>query len=428
MDALKQLKEISSDYSVLYVEDDREIAKTLIHYLSKLFKEVVYAQNGEEGLELYKQYQYDIIITDIMMPKMNGLEMSHEIKKIHPAQNIIVVSAYAEIENFIESIKIGIDGYIIKPINYVDMNNTLLKTVTKIKIFKENSDYEKKLEEILKQLKIDNNRLKQFTEVIDKVAIVSKTDLKGIITYVNDFFVEISGYTKEELLGFTHNIIRHPDMPKSVYTELWETIQEGKAWEGTIKNKKKDGKPYYVHAVILPLKDSKDEIAEYMGIRFLTTDEEVEKREFKKKVMTNYMEFKKTNMNAIEMISDLSKELDQIKHEYESNKLQLDKINKKYQKASRQIDFYEKGQKEKDTQYYKILEIQKSNLQKIGDSHKKSLAIIEKQKKEMDILREENKIKAKEVVKLNDEVNEQTNIILDLRDTIKNIAQDSKRN
>ena len=426
MDTLKELKEISSDYSVLYVEDDREIAKTLITYLSKLFKEVVYAQNGEEGLELYKHYNYDIIITDIMMPKMNGLEMSNEIKKINPNQNIIVVSAYAEIENFVESIKIGIDGYIIKPINYIDMNNTLFKTVSKIKAFKDNSGYEKKLEELLSQLKVDNDRLKQFNKVIDKVAIVSKTDLKGNITYINDFFVDISGFTREELIGQTHNIVRHPDMSKSVYTELWETIQKGEPWEGTIKNKKKDGSAYYVHAVVIPLLDSEKNIKEYIGIRFLTTDEEVEKREFKKKVMTNYMEFKKTNMNAIGMISDLSKELEQLKTEYDSNKLQLEKVNKKYSKASNQIDFYEKGFKEKDNQYYKVLEIQKSNLQKISESHKKSLNIIEKQKREIEVLREEHKIKAKEVIRLNNELNDQTKIILDLRDTIKNISENEK--
>ncbi len=189
MENLKDLKDIACNYSVLYVEDDKDIANNLISYLSKLFKEVVYAENGgEEALTLYKDAEFDIVITDIMMPKVNGLEMSEKIKEINPNQNIIIISAYAEIDNFLKSIKLGIDGYITKPINYVDMNNTLFKTVTKIKAFRDNQIYEEKLEKILAQLQMDNTQLKQLTEVIDKVAIVSKTDLEGIITYVNDFF------------------------------------------------------------------------------------------------------------------------------------------------------------------------------------------------------------------------------------------------
>ncbi len=359
MENLKDLKDIACNYSVLYVEDDKDIANNLISYLSKLFKEVVYAENGEEALTLYKDAEFDIVITDIMMPKVNGLEMSEKIKEINPNQNIIIISAYAEIDNFLKSIKLGIDGYITKPINYVDMNNTLFKTVTKIKAFRDNQIYEEKLEKILAQLQMDNTQLKQLTEVIDKVAIVSKTDLEGIITYVNDFFINISGFTKEELVGNRHNVIRHEQMSKGLYQELWETIQKGKVWEGTIKNKAKNSDTYFTHATVIPLFDIDKNIKEYIGISFLTTDEEVEKRKFKKKVMTNYMEFKKTNMNAIEMISALNKDLDNLRHEYDSYKNKMEKIHSKYKQAQKQIDFYEKGSKQKDGQYSKILEMQK---------------------------------------------------------------------
>lgn len=427
MKDLKDLKNISSNFSVLYVEDDENIAMTLVNYLSKFFKEVVYAKNGEEGLELYKQDNYDIVITDIVMPKMDGLQMSEEIKKININQNIIIISAYAEIENFLRSIKIGIDGYIVKPVNYADMNSTLYKTVSKIKAFHDNIKYEKDLESALFQSKLSNNELKQYTEVVDKVAIVSKTDLKGNITYVNDFFCEISGYTKEELLGKSHNIIRHEDMSAGVYKELWQVIQSGKSWEGTIKNKAKDGNAYFVHAVIIPMFNIDNSIKEYIGIRFLTTHEEVEKRKFKKQVMTDYIEFKKTNLNAIQRISELDNELEKAKHDYEQLQLQTSKNEQKLKKAQRQIDFYEKGSKERDSQYQKILDMQKTNLIKISESHKKSLNLIEKQKKQINDLMEEQKVKAKEIIRLNGELNEQTKIILDLRDTIKNIDDDKKQ-
>lgn len=421
MENLKDLKNIACNYSILYVEDDKDIANNLISYLSKLFKEVIYAENGEEALILYKDNEFDIIITDIMMPKMDGLMMSEKIKEINPNQNIIIVSAYAEIDNFLKSIKLGIDGYIIKPINYIDMNNTLFKTVSKIKALKENQNYEDKLEKILAQLQIDNTQLKQLSEVIDKVAIVSKTNLEGIITYVNDFFINISGFSKKELIGNKHNIIRHEQMSKGLYQELWNNIQKGEIWEGTIKNKAKNGDTYFTHATIIPLFDIDRNIKEYIGISFLTTHEEVEKREFKKKVMTNYMEFKKTNMNAIEMISSLSKDLSNLQQEFDNYKNKMEKINSKYKQSQKQIEFYEKGSKQKDGQYSKILEMQKINLQKISDSHKKSLAKIDKQKKEIEDLQEEHDLKAKEIIKLNGELNDQHKIILDLRDTIKNI-------
>ena len=81
MNSIKELKDMSSSYNLLYVEDDIEIAQTFMHYLSKFFKRVVHAKNGKEGLALYKNEDFAIIITDIQMPEMNGLDMSFEIKK-----------------------------------------------------------------------------------------------------------------------------------------------------------------------------------------------------------------------------------------------------------------------------------------------------------------------------------------------------------
>ncbi len=83
--------------------------------------------------------------------------------------------------------------------------------------------------------------------------IVSSTDLKGIITYANRKFCNIAGYTKEELTGKNHNIVRHPDMPKAAFQEVWDTISEGKDWTGIVKNLRKDGKYYWVYSHISPI-------------------------------------------------------------------------------------------------------------------------------------------------------------------------------
>jgi len=89
--------------------------------------------------------------------------------------------------------------------------------------------------------------------VFENGLIISSTDLKGIITYANRKFCEIAGYTKSELVGKNHNIVRHPDMPKAAFQEVWDTIQAGKEWTGIIKNLRKDGRYYWVYSHISPI-------------------------------------------------------------------------------------------------------------------------------------------------------------------------------
>lgn len=89
----------------------------------------------------------------------------------------------------------------------------------------------------------------------EKGLIISSTDIKGIITYANRKFCEIAGYTKDELQGKNHNIVRHPDMPKAAFQELWDTVQAGKEWTGIVKNLRKDGRYYWVYSHISPILD-----------------------------------------------------------------------------------------------------------------------------------------------------------------------------
>lgn len=108
--------------------------------------------------------------------------------------------------------------------------------------------------------------------------IVSKTDLKGQITYVNRPFLEISGYTSEELLGRPHNLIRHPDMPEGAFADLWKTLQSGKPWRGMVKNRCKNGDYYWVEANANPFwKDGK--IVGYMSLRSKPSRAQVEAAE-----------------------------------------------------------------------------------------------------------------------------------------------------
>jgi aerotaxis receptor len=96
--------------------------------------------------------------------------------------------------------------------------------------------------------------------------IVSKTDLKGAITYANDAFIELSGFSREELIGKNHNLVRHPDMPPAAFAWLWDTIKTGQPWRGIVKNRCKNGDHYWVEAFVVPVKEN-GKIIEYMSVR-----------------------------------------------------------------------------------------------------------------------------------------------------------------
>ena len=126
-----------------------------------------------------------------------------------------------------------------------------------------------------RQINNINSQMKKYIKIVDENVLTSSTDLDGNITYASEAFCEISGYSKDELIGQNHRIIRHSDMKESTYKELWETITSGKTWKGEIKNKKKNGDYYWVKASISPVFDNKGEIISYTAIREDITDKKI---------------------------------------------------------------------------------------------------------------------------------------------------------
>ncbi|WP_236845069.1 PAS domain-containing sensor histidine kinase [Campylobacter devanensis] len=115
-------------------------------------------------------------------------------------------------------------------------------------------------------------KLQQYQRAIDESNIVSKTDINGIITFVNDEFCKISGYLRDELIGQSHNIVRHPDVPAEYFKRLWETILNKKIYKGLIKNRTKDGKAVYLNTTIIPILDDNNEIEEFVAICYDITE------------------------------------------------------------------------------------------------------------------------------------------------------------
>jgi methyl-accepting chemotaxis protein len=120
--------------------------------------------------------------------------------------------------------------------------------------------------------------LKARTDIMNMTSIVSESDLRGDILSINEKFCEVSKYSKEELLGKPHNTTRHPDMPKEVFRELWATIGRGNPFRGIIKNRAKDGTPYYVDAVIAPIMGDNGKPKKYLGVRYDITEMETERQ------------------------------------------------------------------------------------------------------------------------------------------------------
>ncbi|MEA3383672.1 MAG: diguanylate cyclase [Campylobacterota bacterium] len=124
-----------------------------------------------------------------------------------------------------------------------------------------------------------SNLLNEYKKAVDISNIVSKSNTKGIITYVNDKFCEISGYSKSELIGKPHSLVRHPSMPSGTFKDLWDTIKQKRAWNGVITNMRKDGRKYVVDSTIIPILDIDGDIVEYIAIRHDVTEFEQTKEQ-----------------------------------------------------------------------------------------------------------------------------------------------------
>ena len=263
---IKDLAKYSKSLKILYVEDDYKAREATVLMLENFFDNIVVAVDGDDGYEKYINYYklnncyVDLVISDINMPKMDGTEMCKLILTHNKDQHILMISAYNDSQRLQELLNMGVSNYIHKPLridNFLEVLQNIIEDIVTIK------SKEKELTEI-EQL---NNGLDALVDSFDSYVIASRTDLKGKITYVSKAYEIISGYKSSELIGNSHNIVRHPDTPSIVFKDIWETIQNGKLWVGEIKNLKKDGSFYWVSANIAPYYDKNKNHVGYSAIR-----------------------------------------------------------------------------------------------------------------------------------------------------------------
>jgi len=199
MEHLHDLIELGKELRVLYVEDDENLRLETSKILERMFDNVDIASNGQEGLESFKKNSYDLVITDIEMPHMNGIEMSKNIRLVNNETPIVIISAYSNTDYFMESIAIGINYYILKPINMPHLVNTLYaaaKNVTDKKLA-----HQYRLNEItLKVQKASQDVLSEITNISPNPTIVYNQES---ISFMNQAFKEL--FDEEDLKQLVEN-------------------------------------------------------------------------------------------------------------------------------------------------------------------------------------------------------------------------------
>lgn len=157
----------------------------------------------------------------------------------------------------------------------------------------EKSKHEQELEAEIEKKTVELNKiirqLKSYKDAMDVNSIVTIADTNGKIKYANEKFYEVCKFTKEEVLGKSHNIVRHPDIPKEVFKEMWDTIQSKKIWHGKLKNLTKDGETYIVQTAIVPILDENGEIEEYIATRYEITEIVEKQNEIEKLLKTDVL-------------------------------------------------------------------------------------------------------------------------------------------
>ena len=258
-------------YNIFFLGTDVKEFKQIMEFLPD--DNILFTKRSEGMLDFYVENFADI---DFIILDENS-EFLYQIREFNPNIRILMITQENNIDNLMDILNSGIDYIVSKPLD----KNKFLKGISKIKFR-------------LKRMKENETRkkfLSSYKRVVDYGTIVSITDKKGIITYVNKPFCDISGYTKEELIGKPHNIIRHPDMPKSTFKKMWNIIQKGGVFEGLVKNRKKDGEAYYVQTIITSIRNTFGEIEGYIATRFDVTDIVMKcKIDIEKDMMCEYIE------------------------------------------------------------------------------------------------------------------------------------------
>ncbi|HEY3308763.1 MAG TPA: response regulator [Desulfuromonadaceae bacterium] len=240
--------------SILYIEDDHTTQKLLSPMLKAQGYTLILGENGVRGLELFREHLPDIVLTDLKMPLMNGLEMSRAIRvgMEAPEAQIIVMTAFSDTEYLLDAIDVGVNQYVLKPIDFAKLQAAIDHCVKTI--------------QMQRCLRKQAERIHMLTNALEQSpSMVMVTDIQGTIEYVNTRFSETTGFTSEEVIGKNPRIIKSGNTPDTVYSDLWSTILAGKEWHGVLENRSKNNTGFWEDIRISPLVSSDGSISKFIS-------------------------------------------------------------------------------------------------------------------------------------------------------------------
>ncbi|MGB5792427.1 response regulator [Poseidonibacter sp.] len=262
---INNMKVKTKKLNVLIVDDDAEALNQVDIMCKELFKTITLANDGLEAIIKYKDFldkndnTFDLVLTDINMPEINGLELSEKIKKINPNQQILIMSAYNDSFLLQKIINSGINTYIHKPIQFDQFFTAIFKLTN---IYFSNKEYE-----LTKNKTINlNKELMSRMQGYNSLSLSFSIDNNGIITFVSDKLLEIISYEKEDLLGENIRILIHPDIQEDLLKKLWKIIKIGSIWRGRIQNITKKKRNFWTNTTIGPYFDEFNKIIGYYFI------------------------------------------------------------------------------------------------------------------------------------------------------------------
>ena len=259
--------------TLLIVDDSIVIREQIKDIFEKENYLVVTCSNHNEMLNIINSYGIDLIILDVELKDENSIDFLENNNKLLINKlkiPIIMISSTITPDIIRRSIKAGAVDTITKP--YVDE-----EIILKVNLW---IDYKRKQTQLSQSTKL----LRDYEDTVNESFIVSKTDKNGIITYVNKEFCRLSGYTRDELIGENHSIVKSNESSNELFEALWHTIKFlKKPWKGIIKNRKKDGSFYFIDSFIKPILNQKGEIKEFIAINNDVTEQENAKNYFKNK-------------------------------------------------------------------------------------------------------------------------------------------------
>ncbi len=217
--------------------------------------------------------------------------IAHTLKDLQESDALFyILIAPKESDLLLQAIEFGVDHFLCEPVEIFKLQQAIedLKSKFYLRRAKEYNVY----------------MLHQYKNAIDSSNIVSKTDVNGVITYVNEEFCKISGYSKEELVGKNHNVVRHPDVPKERFEQFWKTILAKKIWKGTVKNLAKDGSTFYVNTTVVPITDYAGNIVEFVAIRYDVTESVELEQELERRVAEQTAKLRELNLYLEERIKE----------------------------------------------------------------------------------------------------------------------------